>query len=138
MRLLMHICCSNCCIYPFQSLLLKGIDVKGFWYNPNIHPSTEYAARLESLGTLQKLWGLDIEYDEDYGLDDFLKAVAGRGAERCSACYAMRLDRTAAAAKSMKLSGFTTSLLVSPYQKFDTIIEKGTEAARKHGIRRGF
>jgi predicted adenine nucleotide alpha hydrolase (AANH) superfamily ATPase len=134
MKLLMHICCSNCSIYPLQNLLLEGIDVKGFWFNPNIHPYTEYTARLESLAKLGRLWHLDIEYDDDYALDDFLKAIAGRGAERCSVCYEMRLDRTAQTAKKMGLDGFTTSLLASPYQKFDMINEHGRKAAKRHGI----
>ena len=134
MKLLMHMCCSNCSIYPLQHLLLEGIEVKGFWFNPNIHPYREYTARLESLMKLGRLWNLNIEYDDDYALDLFLKSVAGKGAERCSACYEMRLDRTAEAAKKMQLDGFTTSLLASPYQKFAMIHEKGQEAAKRHGI----
>lgn len=134
MKLLMHLCCSNCSIYPLQNLLLKGIDVTGFWFNPNIHPFTEYSERLASLRKLQGLWNFDVEYDDDYALDSFLKAIAGRDAERCSTCYEMRLDRTAEAAKKMHFDGFSTSLLVSPYQKFDKILEKGKDAAVKHDI----
>lgn len=134
MKVLMHICCSNCSIHPLQRLLLKGIDVKGFWFNPNIHPYTEYTARLASLIKLSNLWNFDVECEDDYALDDFLASVTGRGLERCSVCYAMRLDRTAQAAKKMNFDGFTTSLLASPYQKFDAIIEQGRKAAEKHGI----
>ena len=134
MKLLMHICCSNCSIYPLQRLLLAGVDVKGFWFNPNIHPYTEYTARLESLMKLGRLWNLDIEYDDDYSLDDFLKAIAGKGPERCAVCYKIRLDRTAQAAQKMNFDGFTTSLLVSPYQKFDGIIKEGQKAAKRHGV----
>jgi epoxyqueuosine reductase len=134
MKLLMHICCSNCCIYPLENFLMKGIDIRGFWYNPNIHPYTEYSGRLDSLKKLQTLWGLDIEYLDDYALDYFLKSVAGRGAGRCAVCYSIRLERTAETAKKMNLSGFTTSLFASPYQKFDMIIALGTEIGKKHGI----
>jgi predicted adenine nucleotide alpha hydrolase (AANH) superfamily ATPase len=134
MKLLMHMCCSNCSIHPLQSLLLEGIDVRGFWFNPNIHPYTEYSSRLESLMTLGKLWNLDIAYADDYALDAFLSSVAGKGVERCSVCYEMRLDRTAREAKRMHLDGFTTSLLVSPYQKFDMILDIARKAAHRHGI----
>ena len=58
----MHICCSNCSLYPLKTLFSKGIDVKGLWLNPNIHPYTEYHMRLESVQKLQKVWNLDIEY----------------------------------------------------------------------------
>ncbi len=134
MKLLMHICCSNCSVHPLQSLLLEGIDIRGFWFNPNIHPYSEYTARLGSLTTLEKLWNIDIAYDDDYALDAFLASVAGKGAERCSICYTMRLDRTARTAKRMHLDGFTTSLLASPYQKFDMIQTIGLKAAKRHGI----
>jgi hypothetical protein len=134
MKLLMHICCSNCSIYPLQSTLSKGIDVKGLWFNPNIHPYTEYVKRLESLEQLQRLWAFDVEYIDHYPLDEFLKAVVDQGLNRCSVCYAIRLDRTAETAKKMGLDGFTTSLLVSPYQKFAIINDIGNEMAGKHGI----
>jgi predicted adenine nucleotide alpha hydrolase (AANH) superfamily ATPase len=134
MKLLMHICCSNCSIYPLQLLLSRGIDITGLWFNPNIHPFTEYSKRLESLKKLQQLWAFDVEYIDQYPLDDFLKAVVDQGAKRCSVCYAIRLDKTAETAKRMNFDGFTTSLLASPYQKFDIIVETGNEMAKKHGI----
>jgi hypothetical protein len=46
----------------------------------------------------------------------------------------MRLEETAKAAKKMRLDGFTTSLLVSPYQKFDKIIETGREMEKRYSI----
>ncbi len=134
MKLLMHICCSNCSVYPLEVYLTKGIDITGFWFNPNIHPYTEYTQRLDSLKKLQQIWNLDIEYDEDYALDDFLKSVVGKGTDRCEICYTTRLQKTAEAAKKMGVSGFTTSLLASPYQKFDMIIEVGEEIGRRQGV----
>ncbi len=134
MKLLMHICCSNCSIYPLQHLLSRSFDITGLWFNPNIHPFTEYSKRLESLKKLQKLWAFDVEYIDRYPLDDFLKAVVDQGGKRCSICYAIRLDKTAETAKRMNFDGFTTSLLASPYQKFDIIRETGNEMAKRHGI----
>lgn len=134
MKLLMHICCSTCSIHPLQSLLFRGMEVRGLWFNPNIHPYTEYENRLESLRKLQHLWSLDIEYIDCYPLEDFLKSVVDQGSNRCAVCYALRLEKTAETAKKMGLDGFTTSLLVSPYQKFAMIEEVGKEMARKHDI----
>lgn len=113
---------------------MKGMDIRGFWYNPNIHPYTEYSARLDSLKKLQTLWGLDIEYLDDYALDYFLKSVAGQGENRCAVCYSIRLEKTAETAKKMNFNGFTTSLFASPYQKFDMITALGSEIGKKHGI----
>jgi epoxyqueuosine reductase len=134
MKLLMHLCCSNCSIYPLQSVLFKGIDVKGLWFNPNIHPYTEYVKRLESMQKLQGLWSFDVEYIDRYPLDNFLKSIVAQGENRCAVCYTIRLDKTAETAKKMRFDGFTTSLLVSPYQKFAMINEVGKEMSGKHGI----
>ena len=134
MKLLMHICCSNCCLYPLKSLAEKGIDVRGLWLNPNIHPYTEYQRRLESLQVLQSSWALDIEYVDHYGLKDFLRKVVNNEDGRCLICYTMRLEETAKTAKKMGLDGFTTSLLVSPYQKFDMIVSAGREMEKMFSI----
>ncbi|MEW6001506.1 MAG: epoxyqueuosine reductase QueH [Nitrospirota bacterium] len=134
MKLLMHICCANCSLYPLKTLFSKGIDIKGLWLNPNIHPYTEYKNRLEAVRILQKLWDLDIEYIDDYGLKKFLRTVVNREDDRCLLCYSMRLEETAKTAKKLGLDGFTTSLLVSPYQKFDMILNVGVEMGKKYSI----
>lgn len=130
----MHICCANCCLYPLKSLFARNVDVRGLWLNPNIHPYTEYQMRLASLQKLQKTWDLDIEYVDHYGLHEYLRAVVHNEQNRCSVCYTMRLEKTAVTAKKMGLDGFTTSLLVSPYQKFDIIIAIGEEIGKKHAV----
>jgi predicted adenine nucleotide alpha hydrolase (AANH) superfamily ATPase len=49
-RLLMHICCGPCFIAPHQALCAEGAwQIDGFWYNPNIHPYTEYLRRQDTL-----------------------------------------------------------------------------------------
>lgn len=130
----MHICCANCSLYPLKSFLSKGINIRGLWFNPNIHPYTEYNMRLESVERLEKLWHLDIEYIDCYGLKEFLKAVVEREEDRCILCYSMRLEEVARTAKKMRLDGFTTTLLVSPYQKFDMIIDIGSEMGKRYSI----
>jgi epoxyqueuosine reductase len=134
MKLLMHICCANCSLYPIQSLTSKGIDIKGLWLNPNIHPYTEYKLRLDALQKLENMWNLDIEYMDSYGLKEFLRTVVNHEEDRCAFCYAMRLEETARTAKKMGLDGFTTSLLVSPYQKFDMILKVGSEMGKRYSI----
>jgi len=117
-----------------QSLFSRDIEVKGFWINPNIHPYTEYKLRLEALRQLQKTWDLDIEYIDHYGLKEFLRTVVNHEDDRCAFCYSIRLEKTAKTAKKMGLDGFTTSLLVSPYQKFDMITETAQEMGKRYSI----
>lgn len=134
MKLLLHICCSNCAIYPLQTLFARNIEIRGFWFNPNIHPLTEYAARLQSLRQLQLAWELDIEYDDRYGMNEFLRVVPREKDRRCEVCYSLRLEATARTAKRMGFDGFTTTLLVSPYQKFSDLICAGEEAGKKYAV----
>mgnify|MGYP000459958515 CR=1 FL=1 len=130
----MHICCSACSLYPLQTLLSRSIDVTGFWFNPNIHPFTEYSMRLASLRRLQQDWNLDIAYVDRYGVKEFIRAVVHHEDDRCPVCYSMRLEATAEAARKMGVDGFTTTLLVSPYQKFDTIVRIGEEVGKRHAV----
>jgi predicted adenine nucleotide alpha hydrolase (AANH) superfamily ATPase len=121
-------------LYPLKTLFSRGIEIKGLWLNPNIHPYTEYRMRLDSLQKLQKEWSLDIEFVDHYGLKEFIRAVVHNEENRCAFCYSMRLEKTAKAASMMGLDGFTTSLLVSPYQKFDMILNIGKEMGKRYSI----
>ncbi len=134
MKLLLHICCANCVLYPLKSMREKGIQVKGFWFNPNIHPYTEYKMRLEALKELERLWRVDIIYRDLYGLEEFIRRVVYEEKNRCEFCYSWRLQETAKTAKAMGMDAFSSSLLVSPYQKFDIIIEKGRELQERFDI----
>ena len=43
-RILLHICCGPCSIYPVRRLQEQGFEVTSLYYNPNIHPAQEYIA----------------------------------------------------------------------------------------------
>jgi len=126
----MHVCCANCALYPYKKLKSGGMKPDVLWFNPNIHPTREYNARLDAVKTLEGLWRMDIIYKDDYGLLDFLKTVGENTekGERCRLCYRMRMEEAARTAKELGFDAFTTSLLVSPYQKFDLLIEEARRA----------
>ncbi|KPJ50773.1 MAG: hypothetical protein AMJ41_00860 [candidate division Zixibacteria bacterium DG_27] len=137
MKILLHICCAPCAIYPFRKLTSDGYQVAGFWYNPNVHPYTEYLNRLNSVKLLEQLYGWEIEYLDEYDLEKFLKAVSDNPEVgiRCRQCYRMRLEKTAEFTKSSGIDLFTTTLSVSPYQDHKLIKEQGERAAQKFGVR---
>lgn len=135
MNILIHICCANCAVYPVMVLKERQMNVKCLWFNPNIHPYMEYRARIDGLMKLQKLWNLDVDYQDYYGLIEFLRAVSGKEEDRCEYCYRIRLEETAKKAKEIPFDAFTTSLLVSPYQKFDMIVDIGKQLEQKYSIR---
>lgn len=114
----MHTCCAPCSVYCIDSLRAEGIEPVLFWYNPNIHPYIEYKTRRDCLKDYAKKVGVELIIKEDYGLDEFCKNVASDIPNRCvNYCYSKRLGETAKFAAENGYDAFTTTLLVSPYQK---------------------
>jgi len=136
MRLLLHICCANCAIYPLDRIRRLGIEFAGLWFNPNIHPYQEYRMRLESLQRLSEEWRFPVIYNHTYDLNLFLKRVIDtpQVPERCAYCYRLRLEETAKRAKEEGAEAFSTSLIVSPYQRYELIVEIGKELAERYNI----
>lgn len=111
--------------------------VRGFFYNPNIHPYLEYERRIEALQTVANLHGLQVIYsDKGYGLRPWLEAVSNDMdfRKRCLKCYEMRLWETAKTAKDLGFSCFSSTLLYSRYQNHAAICEIGSRVAHKIGV----
>jgi len=134
MKILLHICCAPCAIYPVQELRTYGMDVTGFFYNHNIHPYQEYRRRLDTVRKYSELVELEVIYRDEYRLEEFLANVAAKPEQRCLYCYASRLETVAAAAVELGFEAFSTSLLYSRYQKHDSIREMGERIGAKYGI----
>lgn len=133
-EILLHTCCGPCATWTVNRLREEGFDVTAFWYNPNIHPFTEHRNRLEALETLARAIDLPLIVSEGYEMIDYFRAVVGHEGERCADCFRLRLGRTAAVATEKGFSAFTTTLLISPYQKHELLRQIGEEVAREHGI----
>lgn len=135
MKLLLHTCCAPCSVYCIDTLREEGIEPTVYWYNPNIHPYTEYKARRDTLLEYTKSINVEAIFEEEYGLKEFCKNVINNLNSRCQEyCYPVRLEQTAKYAKEHGYDTFSTTLLISPYQKHDEIIRIGQEIARKYGI----
>jgi hypothetical protein len=134
MKILLHICCAPCSIYPVKTLLGEEISISGFFYNNNIHPYTEYVKRRDALAQYAKLIGLEVVFRDDYDLEGFLRATVFREANRCAFCYFERLNATARYAKEAGYDSFTTTLLYSIYQKHNMVKEIGESAGKSAGI----
>lgn len=134
MKLLMHICCGPCTIYPLKELRTQGHEVAGVFYNPNIHPYQEYQRRLQTLNDYAAKSFLNIFCPEGYPLEEFLRQIVFKENDRCKYCLQHRLKYTAEMALADKYDGFTTTLLYSKYQKHDLIREIGEHVSRQLGI----
>ncbi len=134
MKILLHICCANCAIYPLSRLKEESAEVVGYFFNPNIHPYLEYQKRLNTLKQYGEISKLEVLYCDEYRLEEFLRNVASRPEERCHYCYTSRLEATAREAKQNHFDRFSTTLLYSIYQKHELVKEIGERIARETGV----
>ncbi len=134
MRILLHICCGNCAIYPVNVLREQQHDITGYFFNHNIHPYQEFTRRLATTKEYAEKMDLPLVCNEDYELETFLKNVAQEPEKRCEYCYRSRLLATAQKAKQLGFEGFTTTLLYSRYQKHQDIVEYGHQLASEFNL----
>lgn len=135
MKILVHVCCAPCFTYPHKRLKEEGHEVTGFFYNPNIHPYTEYKARLHALQRYTSLIPVDIIYKDEYLLEEFIRGqlkAMDEGKKRCEFCFDNRLNETAKTAKENGYDAFTTTLLESKYQPHELIKAMGEKCATKY------
>ena len=145
MKLLLHVCCAPCSVACISSLRDEGIEPALFWYNPNIHPFSEYAKRLDAFTGYADSLGLPVVVDDQYGLNQFINDIVqnteGKFSvsaldipNRCTFCYRMRMEKAALTAKENSFDAFCTTLFISPYQSHELLKEEATAAAEKHGV----
>ena len=130
-------CCAGCSPHVID-VLKKDYVVTGYFYNPNIHPESEYQLRLSEAKNLARR--LDVELlSGDYDANEWFALTKGmeqepEGGPRCDICFRMRLEKTAQYARDDGFDIFTTTLTVSPYKNAERINLIGTEAAQKNGV----
>ena len=135
MKLLLHSCCAQCLIYPLERLKEKNIEVTGLFYNPNIHPLSEYNNRRKAIKDFSQTLNLEIIYPEYVPSEFFWETHLKESTpERCSICWQLRLRKTAQEAKEKEFDYFSTTLLVSPYQNQELLKKIGEDIAKEQEI----
>ena len=131
-KLLLHTCCAPCLIgtLPF----FADYDTSCFWYNPNIHPFTEYKSRLDSVIDYTSGNNINLAVKDYYGLVGFVKNVVDNLDKRCVYCYETRIAETAKYAKENGFDIFSSTLLVSPYQNHAKIREICEKYAKEYNV----
>ncbi len=136
MRLLLHICCAPCALYPIKKLIGSRFkEVTGFYYNPNIHPPSEYKRRRDALKDSEKKLGFKVVYPP-YRMEEYFSKVASKenSPDRCRLCWELRLLETANFAKANGFNTFTTTLLISPHQNHELLRKIGEDIACEKNI----
>ena len=135
MKLLLHACCGPCTLYPASILQREGISFSCYFFNPNIHPYSEFQNRLEALRQVALHIDAPLLCEDTYGLTSFLRSVVYNEAKRCDICYDLRLAKSAAYAKDNGFDAFTTTLLYSKYQNHALVVSKCLLLAEKFAIK---
>lgn len=133
-ELLLHTCCGPCSTYTVEFWRGEGLEVTALWFNPNIHPYQEHQRRLEAMTALAERLELPFIVLPGYDMVGFLRLVVGKEGQRCRYCFRFRLERTALIAKERGFKAFSTTLLISPYQKHELLREVGEEVAQEYGV----
>ena len=135
MKLLLHICCAPCSAACIKVLRGEGVDITGYWYNPNIQPFTEYDSRLNALKEYSRMIDLPVIYNDYYNLKEFVSNVSNSLDNRCGYCYLSRLENTALYASQNGYDAFSTTLFISPYQNHDLVKKICENLSTKYNIK---
>jgi len=130
----------------------KNLEITGFWYNPNIHPYSEYQNRMRAMGYFSQKENLLMIWKDEYALEEWLEATRAEfdltspplgksrspgywtKERRCEKCYDLRLNKLAEEAKDKGYDYFSTTLLYSKFQKHDLIKEICEELKNEYNI----
>lgn len=139
--MLVHICCSVDSHY-FLSELKKAYpkeNLIGFFYDPNIHPYSEYELRyLDVKRSCDKL-GVKL-FKGEYDYESWLSAVQGlenepeKGA-RCEVCFDKRMQKSVEFASKIKEKTLTTTLLTSPKKDLEQLKNALQKECEPYGIK---
>ncbi len=139
-NILVHICCSVDSHYFLQKLQkdYPNYNLIGFFYDPNIHPYSEYYLRLLDVKRSCKMLGIEL-IEGEYDYLNWIEATRGlenepeKGA-RCSVCFDRRFEVSAKKAKEIGCEYFTSTLLTSPKKSLTQLKKSGDELAKIYNI----
>ncbi|HFQ60673.1 MAG TPA: epoxyqueuosine reductase QueH [Epsilonproteobacteria bacterium] len=139
--MLVHICCSVDSHYFLQKLQEEYPEEKltGFFYDPNIHPYSEYYLRLLDVKRSCKMLGIDL-IEGEYDVEKWLSLVKGWESEpekgaRCGICFDRRFEVSAHKAKELGESSYTSTLLTSPKKSLEQLQLAGDVLGESLGVK---
>jgi epoxyqueuosine reductase len=135
MRILLHTCCAPCLVVPLDDLRSQGHQVTALFFNPNIHPYSEYLRRLDAFTVYANANNVPVlNSDGEDGMEEWLQQVVFREAHKCSVCFHFRMETTARLAEARGFDAFSTTLLFSRFQKHELLRATAEAVAQKYGI----
>jgi len=144
-KLMLHSCCGPCSTAVIERLT-GDYNITIFFYNPNITEKEEYEKRKAEQIKFLETYNQKVSGDEkvsfiegEFFPQEFFQAVKGleeepEGGKRCTECFKLRLERTAAEAKLNGYELFGTTLTVSPHKNYLLISKIGRDFSLIYGL----
>jgi len=133
MELLLHACCAPCCAESFSYFSSIGFKPLVYYSNSNIQPFSEYRKRLNNMMNLRDIQCFDMMVDEYLPISHIDAGIIAPD-KRCEICYEIRLRATAKQARNNGIKSFSTTLLISPYQKHYEIVKVAEKVSKDEGV----
>ena len=136
---MLHICCAPDATVPWTELsLIKNLNIIGYFFGSNIHPSEEYDKRENAVKMLMdSVKGqciFPVPSPDSWHESVRELANESEGGKRCALCFRLQLDSTARAAVDSGCSHICTTLTISPHKDVALINCIGNEIAGYYGL----
>jgi epoxyqueuosine reductase len=142
--MLLHVCCADCALKMIDAIKkdvgLKTEEIHLFFYNPNIHPQSEFTAReiaLQKIARENNLkliianWTPKNYFDVIKILDSSIRKDKNK---RCPICWRLRLTELFKYAKQNDYKMVSSTLLTSKYMCQTKIEEIALEISQDFDI----
>ena len=139
--MLVHICCSVDSDYFIKKLrqTYPNEPLLAYFYDPNIHPYSEYLLRFSDVERSCKKLGVPLICGE-YDYESWLSGTKGLENEpekgkRCEYCFDFRVNQSAKKAIELGESTITTTLLMSPKKNFNQLENSLKSVSERYGLK---
>ncbi|MGB9795367.1 epoxyqueuosine reductase QueH [Fervidobacterium gondwanense] len=131
---LLHVCCAPDLVISY----LAGARGDVFFYNPNIHPRSEYEKRYKEVLRVAEFFEMNV-VEVPYDPETFFEKTKGlesepEGRKRCEICIRMRLEKTLEFAKENGYRSFSTTLTASPKKSVEMINNLGFNISKSNSV----
>lgn len=140
-RLLLNSCCGPCSTSVLEQLAVV-FEITVHFCNPNLHSEEEYNKRLSAQQSVLDEFTMPLEQllEQGWSPEGWRESMSDipfdkEGGNRCRACIAYRMNRTAALAAEKGFQWFATTLSVSPHKDAAAINEIGAALEKRYGVR---
>lgn len=139
--MLVHICCSVDSDYFIKRLrqIYPNEPLVAYFYDPNIHPYSEYLLRFKDVKRSCKKLGVRL-IGGKYDYQAWLSGTKGLENEpekgkRCEYCFDFRVDESAKKAVLLGEDTITTTLLMSPKKDFKQLENSLKNVSERYGLK---